>query len=112
MSGEITLKGKVLAVGGIKEKLLAAYREGIRTAVLPLDNKPDLKDLPKIIRQNMQLHLVETMDEVLKLVLTRPLPQKQTLGKEGAGALALDEGLSSGAVGGGETPPKEPALTN
>ncbi|TRZ87470.1 endopeptidase La [bacterium] len=112
MSGEITLKGKVLAVGGIKEKLLAAYREGIRTAVLPLDNKPDLKDLPKIIRQNMQLHLVETMDEVLKLVLTRPLPQKQTLGKEGAGALALDEGLSSGAVGGGETPPKEPSLTN
>jgi ATP-dependent Lon protease len=112
MSGEITLKGKVLAVGGIKEKLLAAYREGIRTAVLPLDNKPDLKDLPKIIRQNMQLHLVETMDEVLKLVLTRPLPKKQTLGKEGAGALALDEGLSSGAVGGGETPPKEPSLTN
>jgi ATP-dependent Lon protease len=112
MSGEITLKGKVLAVGGIKEKLLAAYREGIRTAVLPLDNKPDLKDLPKIIRQNMQLHLVETMDEVLKLVLTRPLPQKQPLGKEGAGALALGEGLSRGAVGGGETPPKEPSLTN
>ncbi len=112
MSGEITLKGKVLAVGGIKEKLLAAYREGIRTAVLPLDNKPDLKDLPKIIKQNMQLHLVETMDEVLKLVLTRPLPQKQPLGKEGAGALTLGEGLSSGAVGGVETPPKEPSLTN
>jgi ATP-dependent Lon protease len=112
MSGEITLKGKVLAVGGIKEKLLAAYREGIRTAVLPLDNKPDLKDLPKIIRQNMQLHLVETMDEVLKIALTRPLPQKQPKGKESAGAIAVDGGLSGGAVGGGETPPKEPPLTN
>ncbi len=112
MSGEITLKGKVLAVGGIKEKLLAAYREGIRTAVLPLDNKPDLKDLPKIIRQNMQIHLVETMDEVLKIVLTRPLPQKQPKGKESASAMTLDEGLSGGAVGGGETPPKEPSLTN
>ena len=112
MSGEITLKGKVLAVGGIKEKLLAAYREGIRTAVLPLDNKPDLKDLPKIIRQNMQIHLVETMDEVLKIVLTRPLPQKQPKSKEGAGVVALDEGLSGGSVGGGQTPPKEPPLTN
>ena len=112
MSGEITLKGKVLAVGGIKEKLLAAYREGIRTAVLPLDNKPDLKDLPKIIRQNMQIHLVETMDEVLKIVLTRPLPQKQPKSKEGAGVVALDEGLSGGAVGGGESPPKGPPLTN
>jgi ATP-dependent Lon protease len=112
MSGEITLKGKVLAVGGIKEKLLAAYREGIRTAVLPLDNKPDLKDLPKIIRQNMQLHLVETMDEVLKVALTRPLPQKQPKGKESAGAIAVDGGLLGGAVGGGETPPKEPSLTN
>jgi ATP-dependent Lon protease len=112
MSGEITLKGKVLAVGGIKEKLLAAYREGIRTAVLPLNNKPDLKDLPKIIRQNMQLHLVETMDEVLKIALTRPLPQKQPKGKESAGAIAVDGGLLGGAVGGGETPPKEPSLTN
>jgi len=112
MSGEITLKGKVLAVGGVKEKLLAAYREGIRTAVLPLDNKPDLKDLPKILRQNMQINLVETMDEVLKIALTRPLPQKQPKGKESAGAMALDGGLSGGAVGGGETPPKEPSLTN
>ncbi|RLE04663.1 MAG: endopeptidase La, partial [Candidatus Aminicenantes bacterium] len=53
MSGEITLKGKVLPVGGIKEKLLAAYREGIKVAILPLDNKPDLKDLPKKLKENM-----------------------------------------------------------
>lgn len=74
MSGEITLKGKVLSVGGIKEKLLASYREGIREAILPLDNRADLKDLPKNLKQNMTIHLVENMDEVLKLVLTRPLP--------------------------------------
>ncbi len=61
MSGEITLRGKVLPVGGIKEKLLAAYREGIREAILPLDNKPDLKDLPKNHQvQDMTIHLVET----------------------------------------------------
>ncbi len=74
MSGEITLRGRVLPVGGIKEKLLAAYREGIREVILPLDNKPDLKDLPKNVAQNMKIHLVETMDEVLKTVLTRDLP--------------------------------------
>jgi ATP-dependent Lon protease len=76
MSGEITLKGKILPVGGIKEKLLSAYREGIRIAILPLDNRPDLKDLPKVLKTNMTIHLVESMDDVLKLALTRELPQK------------------------------------
>jgi ATP-dependent Lon protease len=76
MSGEITLKGKVLPVGGIKEKLLAAHREGIREAILPLDNKPDLKDLPKVITQHMKIHLVENMEEVLKIVLTKELTQR------------------------------------
>lgn len=76
MSGEITLKGRILPVGGIKEKLLAAHREGIREAVIPLDNKPDLKDIPKVIKQDLRIHLVETMDEVLKITLTRNLPQK------------------------------------
>ena len=76
MTGEITLKGKVLPVGGIKEKLLAAYREGIREAVLPIDNGPDLRDLPKVLKSGMTIHLVETMDEVLKIALTRELPKK------------------------------------
>jgi ATP-dependent Lon protease len=80
MSGEITLRGKVLPVGGIKEKLLAAHREGIREAILPLDNKPDLKDLPKSLVQDMTIHLVENMDDVLKLVLTRELPPKPAAG--------------------------------
>lgn len=76
MSGEITLKGKVLPVGGIKEKLLAAHREEIKEAILPLDNKPDLKDIPKNILEDLKIHFVENMDEVLKIALTRELPVK------------------------------------
>jgi ATP-dependent Lon protease len=106
MSGEITLKGKVLPVGGIKEKLLAAYREGIREAVLPLDNKPDLKDLPKVLRVHMAIHLVETMDEVLKIALTRELPQKP----ESREAKAAEAERKARA--GEEEAPKEPPLTN
>ncbi|MFW6140168.1 MAG: endopeptidase La [Acidobacteriota bacterium] len=71
MSGELTLKGKVLPVGGVKEKLLAAHREGIKEAVLPLDNMCDLKDIPKKIKKSMKIHFVETMDEVLKIALTK-----------------------------------------
>ncbi|TEU06835.1 MAG: endopeptidase La, partial [Candidatus Aminicenantes bacterium] len=76
MSGEITLKGKVLPVGGIKEKLLAAHRELIKEAILPFDNKPDLKDIPKKIMDDMKIHFVENMDEVLEIALTKELPMK------------------------------------
>lgn len=76
MSGEITLKGKVLPVGGIKEKLLAAHREEIKEVILPFDNKPDLKDVSKNITKDMKIHFVENMDEVLKIALTRELPVK------------------------------------
>jgi ATP-dependent Lon protease len=107
MSGEITLKGKVLPVGGIKEKLLAAYREGIREAVLPLDNKPDLKDLPKILKQNMTIHLVEAMDEVLKIALTRELPKKPSEVRD-----AEASGAERKSRAGEEEAPKEPPLTN
>lgn len=83
LSGEITLKGKVLSVGGIKEKLLAVHREGIREAILPVDNKPDLKDITKTIKDDMKIHFVENMDEVLKIALTKDLskiPKKKKLG--------------------------------
>ncbi len=76
MSGEITLKGKVLPVGGIKEKILAAHRENIKDIVLPLDNKPEMKDLPKNIKESMKFHFVESMDEVLEVSLTGELPAK------------------------------------
>ncbi len=77
MTGEITLRGKVLPVGGIKEKLLAAYREGIMEIILPLDNKPDLKDLPKKLKQNLKIHLVENMDQALEVALTREVIEKK-----------------------------------
>jgi ATP-dependent Lon protease len=76
MSGELTLLGKVLQVGGIKEKLLAAHREGIYEAILPLDNMCDIKDLPKKIKKIMKIHFVQTMDEVLNIALTGDLPEK------------------------------------
>ena len=72
MTGEITLRGKVLPIGGVKEKLMAAHRAGIRTVILPRDNQKDLADVPANIREEFSLHLVENMDEVLKLALVRP----------------------------------------
>ena len=73
MTGEITLRGRVLPIGGLKEKLLAAHRYGILEAVLPKDNEKDLPDIPENIRKEMTLHFVETMDEVLKVALEREL---------------------------------------
>jgi len=77
MTGEITLRGKVLPIGGLKEKLLAAHRHGIYEAILPKENEKDLPDVPENIRKDMKLHLVESMDEVMRLSLERmpePLP--------------------------------------
>jgi len=69
MTGEITLRGKVLPVGGIKDKLLAAFRAGIRTIILSSENDKDLDDLPEEIRSQMEFHLVSNMDEVIKVAL-------------------------------------------
>ena len=69
MTGEITLRGKVLPIGGLKEKLLAAYRHGIHEAILPKDNQKDLPDIPENIRNLMKLNFVESMDEVLRIAL-------------------------------------------
>src|SRR5579883_1836719 len=75
MTGEITLRGKVLPIGGVKEKLLAAHRAGIKTIILPKDNQKDLADIPANIRDEFTVHLVESMDEVLKIALTiQPTP--------------------------------------
>src|SRR5262249_21551399 len=76
MTGEITLRGKVLPIGGLKEKLLAAHRAGLTTVVIPKDNEKDLIEVPADVREAMQLNLVETMDEVLQLALERlPIPR-------------------------------------
>lgn len=77
MTGEITLRGRVLPIGGMKEKLLAAHRNGITEVILPKDNERDLPEVPDYISKEMRLHFVDSMDEVLKLALEReiePMP--------------------------------------
>ena len=76
MTGEITLRGKVLPIGGVKEKVLAAHRAGVTNIVLPRDNEKDLADIPKNVLDSLNLHLVSTMDEVLKIALAEPLPAR------------------------------------
>jgi ATP-dependent Lon protease len=73
MTGEITLRGKVLPIGGLKEKLMAAHRHGILEAIIPRENEKDLPDIPDAIKQTMKLNFVESMDEVLKVALEREL---------------------------------------
>ena len=73
MTGEITLRGKVLPIGGMKEKMLAAHRVGIRTVILPKDNEKDLADIPAEIQADLTIRFVENMDEVLEIALERPL---------------------------------------
>ncbi len=75
MTGEITLRGKVLPIGGLKEKLLAAHRAGVFEAILPKDNEKDIAEIPENLRNAMKLHFVETMDQVLAIALESPLPQ-------------------------------------
>jgi ATP-dependent Lon protease len=73
MTGEITVRGRVLPIGGLKEKLLAAHRQGIYELILPKDNEKDLPDIPEAVRKEMNLHFVTTMDEVLKIALEREI---------------------------------------
>ena len=73
MTGEITVRGRVLPIGGLKEKLLAAHRHGIREIILPRENERDLVDIPENIRKDMKMNFVFSMDEVLKIALEREL---------------------------------------
>ncbi len=75
MTGEVTLRGKVLPIGGLKEKLLAAHRAGIFEAIMPLENQKDMADLPNNLKSAMKMHFVGSMDEVLKIALEGPLPE-------------------------------------
>src|SRR5687768_4191703 len=79
MTGEVTLRGKVLEIGGVKEKVLAAYRAGLRDVIMPKSNEKDLRDVPDEVKQNMQFTFVGTMDEVLRLAL---LPEPVTSADE------------------------------
>jgi len=93
MTGEITLRGKVLPIGGVKEKVLAAHRAGLTNIVLPKDNEKDLADIPKSVLDTMNVHLVESMDQVLKQALAGPLPEAPPPAPEEA--LDRGEGLST-----------------
>jgi ATP-dependent Lon protease len=74
MTGEITLRGKILPIGGVKEKVLAAHRAGVKNILLPKDNEKDLADIPKNVLDTLDIHMVSTMDDVLKLALVEPMP--------------------------------------
>ncbi|MDI6870482.1 MAG: endopeptidase La [Bacillota bacterium] len=78
LTGEITLRGRVLGIGGLKEKTLAAYRAGIRTVLFPQENEKDLEDIPVNVRRRLELVPVEHMDEVLRLALAEPLPASRS----------------------------------
>ena len=80
MTGEITLRGKVTAIGGLKEKLLAALRGGITTVIIPEENRKDLADIPKNVTDGMRIVPVKWIDEVLDLALERPLPPVKQAG--------------------------------
>ncbi len=93
MTGEITLRGKVLPIGGLKDKVLAASRVGIRRVIVPADNEKDLEDIPKDVRESMEFHLVESMDEVVLIALDgtivpleakEKLPEDKAIGNEDA----------------------------
>lgn len=83
MTGEITLRGRVLPIGGLKEKLLAAHRGGVTEVLIPKDNEKDLRDVPARVREELQITIVETMDEVLRHALAKP-PQVATATNEGS----------------------------
>jgi ATP-dependent Lon protease len=85
MTGEITLRGRVLPIGGLKEKTLAAHRAGIKTVLIPKANKKDLKDIPKKIRDQLTIIPVEFVDEVLRVALVLEKPDEFGRGKAGDG---------------------------
>ena len=73
MTGEVTLRGRVLPIGGLKEKTMAAFRNGIKTVIIPADNAKDLEEIDQTVRKALQFVLVERADQVLSQALNRPL---------------------------------------
>jgi ATP-dependent Lon protease len=90
MTGEITLRGEVLPIGGLKEKLLAAHRGGIETVIIPLENERDLTEIPKNIKQHLHVHPVRWIDEVLDIALTER-PQRIAAEADGNDPITVEE---------------------
>ena len=99
MTGEITLRGKILPIGGVKEKLLAAHRAGINNIILPRDNEKDLADIPENVLSQLKVKMVESMDEVFEGALTAPLPKIEADEDSSASEPEkLDEGIQGESI--------------
>lgn len=94
MTGEVTLRGRVMPIGGLKEKTMAAYRSGMKTVIVPAENEPDLQDIDPTVRENVEFVIAETMDTVLQTALRRPAKN----GKAEA-AVVADASVQSGKTG-------------
>ena len=94
MTGEITLRGKVLPIGGLKEKLMAAHRHGILEAIIPRENEKDLPDIPDAIKKTMKLNFVENMDQVLKIALEREVVALPMAAPASVDLPAMEQGLA------------------
>jgi ATP-dependent Lon protease len=94
MTGEITLRGKVLPIGGLKEKLMAAHRHGILEAIVPRENEKDLADIPDAIKKTMKIDFVESMDQVLKIALEREVVALPMAPVAAVDLPAMEQGLA------------------
>ena len=91
MTGEVTLRGRVTAIGGLKEKLLAALRSGVKTVLIPEENEKDLADIPENVKSALEIIPVSTMDEVLARALTRAPTPIEWEEKPQSGPVAVEE---------------------
>jgi ATP-dependent Lon protease len=99
MTGEITLRGEVLPIGGLKEKLLAAHRGGINTVLIPHENEKDLAEIPKNIKEKLNILPVKWIDQVLELALLRmPLPEPKSGAKKSKPSTPAKEQKSTDVV--------------
>ncbi|MBX3724703.1 MAG: endopeptidase La [Xanthomonadales bacterium] len=103
MTGEITLRGRVLPIGGLKEKLLAAHRGGLKTVIIPEENRKDLSDIPRNITGSLEIHAVRWIDEVLDIALVRPIvpqaPAPQDPAVAGDEAVTASEAVAEASAG-------------
>ena len=98
MTGEITLRGKILPIGGVKEKLLAAHRAGISNIIRPRDNEKDLADIPENVLSKLDVKMVESMDEVFETALTGPLPTTEAVEESEPEPDKLDESIPGESI--------------
>ena len=106
MTGEITLRGRVLPIGGLKEKILAAKTAGIRTVLVPKKNEKDIEEISGEIKAGLSIHFMETMEDVLAYALTEfPPAEKRSAGKSGKSSQEKEEKADSGEEQ--ESPPEK-----